>query len=79
MVGRAEIITPELEEEVLDSLHELGDLRQYDYDAIAKRLQSRYGRFAEPIFKRLIARAHDGAERERLELYARALANAARR
>jgi hypothetical protein len=73
MVGRAEIITPEMEQAVLDTLNGMGDLTQYDYDAIAKRLQSRYGRFAEPIFKRLVSRARTPAEREHIALYARAL------
>ncbi|HZS36961.1 MAG TPA: hypothetical protein VFF06_09045 [Polyangia bacterium] len=74
MVGRAEIITPEAEQAVLDTLGELRGLSHYDYDAIARRLQARYGRFAEPIFKRLEERARSSDEREQLDLLARALA-----
>jgi hypothetical protein len=79
MVGRAEIITPETERAVLDSIGELQPYGNLDYDAITRRLQARYGRFAEPIFKRLVARARGAEERERIAFFARALANATRR
>jgi hypothetical protein len=79
MVGRAEIITPETEQAVLDSIGALPPMGNLDYDAITRQLQARYGRFAEPIFKRLVARARGAEERERIAFFARALANAARR
>jgi hypothetical protein len=66
LVGRVEVITPDTLEAVRATLGQLQALRGepfLDRDTIVRQLQERYGRFAEPIFKRLLAQERDAAVR----------------
>lgn len=65
LVGRAELVTPEMEREVLEAA------RVLDSDACkpasaARETLRRYGRFARPILERALAAAKDESERARL-------------
>jgi hypothetical protein len=65
LVGRAEVITPEMERSVEQQISRLRDsspqVREVAMEGIRK-----YGRFSEPILKRLLGTESDGAIRERI-------------
>lgn len=65
LVGRAEVITPEMERSVEQQISRLRDsspeVRELAIEEIRK-----YGRFSEPILKRILETESDGAVRERI-------------
>ena len=66
LVGRAEVITPEMEKSVQRQVSMLGDpsvvVRETAMQTIRK-----YGRFSEPILKRVLANETDSAIRKRVK------------
>ncbi len=72
LVGRAELITPEMEKKVAEQVKALGEgspqLRR-----VALQQIRRYGRFSEPILKRILEHENDSVVRERIK---RLIANA---
>jgi hypothetical protein len=66
LVGRAEVITPEMEKAVQQKVSLLRDpsaeVRQTAMSNIRK-----YGRFSEPILKRILANEKDSTIRERIK------------
>jgi hypothetical protein len=63
LVGRAEIITPETEQAVQRQVSRLGDPKTRE-DAM--RAIRSYGRFSEPILKRILLTKHDVNVRDRI-------------
>ena len=65
LVGRAEVITPEMEKSVQRQVSMLSDpspkVRQTAMQTIRK-----YGRFSEPILKRILADESDNTMRQRI-------------
>ena len=62
LVGRAEVITPEMEKHVQQQIGLLRDPSPQARDAARKAIK-KYGRFAEPILKRLLAQETDAEVR----------------
>ncbi len=58
LVGRAEVITPELEADVVASVAKLGAEKVEDREAARKALAAR-GRFARPILEKALAKTRD--------------------
>ena len=65
LVGRAEVITPEMERSVEQQISRLRDSSP-QVRAVAMEEIRKYGRFSEPILKRLLETESDGAIRERI-------------
>ena len=66
LVGRAEIITPEMEKSVRQQVNMLGDPSPKVRDAAMQSIRE-YGRFSEPILKRILENERDDVIRERLK------------
>jgi hypothetical protein len=66
LVGRAEVITPEMEDSVQKQVSLLGDSSPLVRDAAAQTIR-KYGRFSEPILKRILENERDGAMRQRIK------------
>ncbi|HYG78939.1 MAG TPA: hypothetical protein VD861_01045, partial [Pyrinomonadaceae bacterium] len=65
LVGRAEVITPEMEKNVQQQIGLLRDPSPQVREAARKAIQ-KYGRFAEPILKRLLAQETDAVARSEI-------------
>jgi len=63
LVGRAEVITPEMEKSVQQQVRMLGDPKVREQAMIEIR---KYGRFSEPILKGLLVTERDPVVRERI-------------
>jgi hypothetical protein len=66
LVGRAEVITPEMEKKVQSQVRMLGDPSPAVREAAMQTIR-KYGRFSEPILKRILSDEDDRAVRERLK------------
>ena len=66
LVGRTELITPEMEREVASSLVKLKDASSPEAEDEVRRVLARYGRFAQPIVKRVLRLTGDAALESRL-------------
>lgn len=66
LVGRTELITPEMEKAVQKQVSLLGDSSPEVRQAAMQSVR-RYGRFSEPILKRLLENERDGLMRERIK------------
>jgi hypothetical protein len=65
LVGRTEVITPEMEKSVRRQVNMLGDPSK-DVREQARRTIRKYGRFSEPILKRLLENESNELVRERI-------------
>lgn len=65
LVGRAEVITPEMERKVQQQIGLLRDPSPQVRETAGKAIQ-KYGRFAEPILKRLLAQETDAEVRSEI-------------
>ena len=65
LVGRAEVITPEMEKHVQQQVGLLRDPSPQVQETARREIQ-RYGRFAEPILKRLLAQETDAGIRSEI-------------
>lgn len=65
LVGRAEVITPEMEKAVGQQIGLLSDPSPRAREAARKAIQ-KYGRFSEPILKRLLAQETDAGVRSEI-------------
>jgi hypothetical protein len=65
-VGRAEIITPEMEKNILTAAHLFGE-NSTEARAAALKSVRRYGRFADPVLREAINNAKDIASRTTIE------------
>lgn len=65
LVGRVEILTPEMEQAIRDLVEKLGDDSIESREASTKAL-AKYGRFAEPLLKRVLASAKDPEVQSRI-------------
>ncbi|MFQ5503305.1 MAG: hypothetical protein ACE5F1_00740 [Planctomycetota bacterium] len=66
LIGRVEIITPEMEKSLLSNARLLGD-PSFEVRERATRALLRYGRFAEPVLKRFLERTRDLEVKTRLQ------------
>jgi hypothetical protein len=66
LVGRAEVVTPEMEKKVQAQVRMLGDPLP-EVREEARQTIRKYGRFSEPILKRILKHEDDPAVRERLK------------
>jgi len=66
LVGRAEVITPEMEKSVQRQVSMLGDPSPKVREA-ARQTIRKYGRFSEPILKRILETEPDSMLRERIK------------
>jgi hypothetical protein len=66
LVGRTELITPEMEKTVQKQIRMLGDPSPEVRES-AKQNIRRYGRFSEPILKRILENEENGLMRERIK------------
>jgi hypothetical protein len=65
LVGRTEVITPELEKSVQQQVNLLSDASPR-VRATARQTIQKYGRFSEPILKSILEKEHNEEIRERL-------------
>ena len=65
LVGRSEIITPEMEAAISDLVTKLGNDSLETRDSASKALAG-YGRFAEPILKKMLAATNDPETKARI-------------
>lgn len=65
LVGRAEVITPEMERNVQQQVSQLSDPSPQVRDAAMQEIR-KYGRFSEPILKRILENERDEVVRERI-------------
>ena len=65
LVGRTEVITPEMEKSVQRQVNLLGDPSPQVRET-ARQYIRKYGRFSEPILKRILEDERDGAIRRRI-------------
>ena len=65
LVGRAEVITPEMERRVQQQVSQLSDSSPEVRETAMQEIR-KYGRFSEPILKRILAEEKDAALRERI-------------
>jgi hypothetical protein len=65
LVGRTEVITPEMEKSVKQQVSLLGDSSPQVRDAARQNIR-KYGRFSEPILKRILESERDTGLRERI-------------
>ena len=63
VIGRVEILTPEQEQLVRNDLERLRELPSAERLATERTLCAKYGRFAEPLFKRVLAGTAEAGER----------------
>jgi len=63
LIGRVEILTPEQEQLVRNDLERLRELPSAERLATERTLCAKYGRFAEPLFKRVLAGTAEADER----------------
>ena len=66
LVGRTELITPEMEQEVASSLVKLKGAFSPEAEEEVRRILAKYGRFAQPIVKRVLRQAGGAALEPRL-------------
>jgi hypothetical protein len=66
MVGRGELITPEMEKEITQHIEKLGEADPAVRDRCTAALR-KMGRFAEPALRRVIKTAKDAEVRARAE------------
>jgi hypothetical protein len=66
LVGRVEVITPEMEKSVQRQVSLLGDPSPEVREAAMQNIR-RYGRFSEPILKRILENEAKGSMRERIK------------
>ncbi|HEU4339217.1 MAG TPA: hypothetical protein VFS19_04045, partial [Planctomycetota bacterium] len=66
LVGRSEIITPEMEAAISDLVAKLGNDSFETRDSATKALAA-YGRFAEPILKKILATTNDPEVKVRIQ------------
>ncbi|MCZ6689001.1 MAG: hypothetical protein O7H41_05310 [Planctomycetota bacterium] len=66
LVGRLEIITPEMERKILSLVEHLDD-NSFDVREATSRAIEVYGRFSEPVLRRALKRATDPETRSRIE------------
>jgi len=64
-VGRAEIITPEMEKDILAAVKLFNEASPESHAAAIKSVQ-RYGRFTEPVLRRAMSYTHVEAEQRRI-------------
>jgi hypothetical protein len=66
LVGRVEIITPEMENEIR---HQAAGLKgsAIDVQGAAAEIMRKHGRFAEPVLKTLLGETNDPELRERIQ------------
>lgn len=65
LVGRAEVITPEMERRVQQQVSQLSDPSPQVRETAMQEIR-KYGRFSEPILKRILENEKDEAVRERI-------------
>ncbi len=63
LVGRIEIITPEMEKEIESSLHD----SSRDLSEVAAEITLKHGRFAEPVLKAVLEKTSDPQLRARIQ------------
>jgi hypothetical protein len=63
LVGRIEIITPEMEKEIMSSLSD----SSRDLDEVAEEIMRKHGRFAEPVLKDVLEKTSDPDLRTRVQ------------
>jgi hypothetical protein len=66
LVGRVEIITPEMEADVVQAAERLGDSSQSLRD-VAAEITQKHGRFAEPVLKAVLEKTSDPKLRARIQ------------
>ena len=66
LVGRTEVITPEMEKAVQKQISMLGDSSPEVREDAMQNIR-RYGRFSEPILKRILENEENGLKRERIK------------
>jgi hypothetical protein len=66
LVGRAEVITPEMERKVQQQVSQLSDPSPQVRETAMQEIR-KYGRFSEPILKRLLLTEKDASVREKIE------------
>lgn len=66
LVGRTELMTPEMEENMLEQLTKLGAPSKI-VRAEARKSINQYGRFAEPLLKQVLGRTSDPQVKARIE------------
>jgi hypothetical protein len=66
LVGRAELITPEMEKTVQKQVGMLADPSRQVRESAMQNIR-KYGRFSEPILKRILANEKDSTIRERIK------------
>lgn len=66
LVGRTEVITPEMEKAVQKQISMLGDPSPEVREGAMQNIR-RYGRFSEPILKRILESEENGLMRERIK------------
>ena len=66
LVGRTELITPEMEKTVQKQISLLGDPSPEIREGARQNIR-RYGRFSEPILKRILENEGDGLMRQRIK------------
>lgn len=66
LVGRTEVLTPEMEKSVQTQVRMLGDPSPGVREAARQNIR-KYGRFSEPILKRILEHEEDQAMRERIK------------
>ena len=66
LVGRTEVITPEMEQAIRRQLEPLNDASP-DLSSVAMQVIRGHGRFAEPILKEMLEKTTDGRQRRALE------------
>jgi hypothetical protein len=66
LVGRAEVITPEMEKSVREQIRQLGDASPQIREAAARSIRER-GRFSEPILKSILESESNETIRERIK------------
>jgi len=63
LVGRIEIITPEMEKEIESSLRD----SSRDLNDVAEEIMRKHGRFAEPVLKDVLEKTSDAELRNRIQ------------
>jgi ribonucleotide reductase alpha subunit len=65
LVGRTEVITPEMEKSVEKQVEMLGDQSAQVRENATREIR-KYGRFSEPILKRILENEKDNGIRDRI-------------
>jgi len=66
LVGRVEIITPEIEATIVAQVHRLGD-PSFRVRELASKELKKQGRFAEPTLKQVMAKTSDPEIKQRIK------------